>query len=358
VPETILEGWHPARSPAKMLALGALRGSAIVVALCVSCGVRTDLDPFDGQTSAREPPPSRGCLDQGAWRRAADMPVPRNDFAMVATRAGALVAGGRGPDGKPTARTDIYDRDRDEWIRGPDLAGPRYWQAAATLDDGRVLVAGGTSEVPYNGAQPGAATAALIDPEKATISTIPPMPVGRMLHTAERLHNGDVLVLGGASADGSRRSALIFEASSETWKVIETYEALATGGVAVVSLDHGAWVATNGHIYFFDETTLKTTLVHVLDEPNLLGSPRITAREGEFIVAGRRNVGVGDGSAIRWQENPSPKSASSLPGSQHRAKPCSSAAWSAPRSIWTAPKLRWPWRFRPSRAWYGWMTGH
>jgi hypothetical protein len=80
------------------------------------------------------------------------------------------------------------------------------------LNDGRVLVAGGSNSGALGSAQ-------LYDPQTATWSNAASMHVGRAGQAAVRLGSGKVLVAGGVKADGTTytASAEVYDPSDGTW---------------------------------------------------------------------------------------------------------------------------------------------
>ncbi len=87
------------------------------------------------------------------------------------------------------------------------LATPRYDHTATLLEDGQVLVVGGTIDTSISGFVY-ADTAELYDPEADTHQSIP-MLAARTAHGAVRLANGDVLVVGGVSSTGAATQSLL-----------------------------------------------------------------------------------------------------------------------------------------------------
>jgi hypothetical protein len=78
------------------------------------------------------------------WREAAPLPTARVRFSIAALPDGrVLVAGGLSPIGQPLASSLIYEPDHDRWVAGPNLAFPRVQHAAVTLASGDVLFIGG-----------------------------------------------------------------------------------------------------------------------------------------------------------------------------------------------------------------------
>lgn len=85
-----------------------------------------------------------GSLNESRW---GDTATALPDGRILVT-GGVTMNGGTTtprPEYGPYASTEIYDPATGQWSFGPNLAEGRYFQAAAMLHDGRVLVAGGGS---------------------------------------------------------------------------------------------------------------------------------------------------------------------------------------------------------------------
>jgi N-acetylneuraminic acid mutarotase len=98
------------------------------------------------------------------------------------------------------------------WSPVGALSGGRYNHTATLLNDGRVLVAGGSDSTALGSAQ-------LYDPTTATWSNAAPMSVARAGQAAVRLDSGKVLVAGGVLAGGTTYtgSAEVYDSSTNTW---------------------------------------------------------------------------------------------------------------------------------------------
>jgi hypothetical protein len=98
--------------------------------------------------------------DAGRWKPVASMGTPRLQPQVVALQDGrVLVAGGASAaeyqDGAHALQTtEIYDPSTDHWAAGPDLLEPRMRGNAVVLQDGSVLLLGGTASFNTEGETP------------------------------------------------------------------------------------------------------------------------------------------------------------------------------------------------------------
>jgi hypothetical protein len=139
----------------------------------------------------------------GRWATGPRLESPRFDFDAVALPDGrVVVAGNAGHEGARGAFAEIVSRDGTVAAAAPALDA-RIAFSLALLPDGRVWLAGGA---PSQGSSepPGAAVADtwLLDPSKGVWSEGPALREARADHAAVVLEDGRVLVVGGTGANG------------------------------------------------------------------------------------------------------------------------------------------------------------
>ena len=108
------------------------------------------------------------------------------------------------------------------------LTAPRIFHTATLLNDGQVLITGGSDA---------GATAELFDPAIAEFSPVGSMGTTRTLHTATLLNDGQVLIAGGV---GSDTSVELFDPATETFTT--------TGNMTTARSNHTATLLPNGHV--------------------------------------------------------------------------------------------------------------
>jgi hypothetical protein len=98
---------------------------------------------------------------------------------------------------------------------GPPLLTARSGQTATLLSNGKVLVAGGQTNVDLT-----TAAAEQYDPATGAWTMTGPMNAGRAHHTATMLPNGQILVAGGySSGTGALSSAELYDPAAGIWTV-------------------------------------------------------------------------------------------------------------------------------------------
>jgi N-acetylneuraminic acid mutarotase len=146
----------------------------------------------------------------GAWAKVAPMPLDRANHASAVLANGKVVVTGGWmrrmpppPGGYMFFMTlddvRVYDPEHDAWSTGAMLPNAPMWHTATVTVDGRVLVVGGLEShdlVPRLTYET-LAGAGFIAKDGGAWRAAPRMQEMRMQHTATRLLDGGVLVVGG-----------------------------------------------------------------------------------------------------------------------------------------------------------------
>ncbi|HEX2756422.1 MAG TPA: kelch repeat-containing protein [Candidatus Limnocylindrales bacterium] len=162
-----------------------------------------------------------------------------------------LVAGGFDNGDGNLASADLYDPRTDTFRPTGSLASARGLHTATLLSDGRVLIAGGGVGSWVAAGATYLASAELYDPNTGTFSPTGSMTTSREDHTATRLADGRVLIVGGNDA-GSHAvaSAELYDPKTGTFsptgsmamaRGFHTATLLADGRVLIAGGDQAAW---------------------------------------------------------------------------------------------------------------------
>lgn len=125
----------------------------------------------------------------------------------------------------PLSSSELFDPATLEVAPGPNLPDDVYAMTVTELLDGRTLLTGGVTTLPLPiipPAQDATNSVVLYDPSANTFLVMPPMATPRFLHSAARLPDGRVIVVGGsATADLAApiplASSEIFDPATHTW---------------------------------------------------------------------------------------------------------------------------------------------
>lgn len=197
-----------------------------------------------------------------------------NSAAAVRLSDGrVLFVGGRivnNPGDAPTADAEIYDPVSGAFSFTGSMATPRYSHTATLLENGDILVAGGSSSA-ITGAP--LASAELYNPATGAFSPAGNMSTAHANHSATLLMDGKVLIAGGSSQ--------ISDAKDSVTAVAELYDPstntfTATGPLQTPREFHGATRLQNGDVLFAGGD----------DGSNVLNSTELYGSEnGSFTVA-------------------------------------------------------------------------
>lgn len=209
--------------------------------------------------------------DTLGWTATGGLHTPR--FGHTSTMLGSgkvLVVGGnnlRPPNnGQVLDGVEVYDPSTGVWSKETWLPHDCMNHTATRLSDGRVLVLGG-----YSGRQNQAlSNATVYDPDTRKWAPVRPLPEPRMMHTATLLDDGRVLVCGGTNEPFglSQQLGFIYNPPQNTWCQTET---LAT------HIYHSATVLKTGEVLVCGNASLG------FDAPPELFHPDTA----EWIPAGR-----------------------------------------------------------------------
>lgn len=184
----------------------------------------------------------------GAWNATGNLNIGRYDStATLLPNGKVLIAGGAtvGSNGNATVlnTAELYDPATGVWSVTGNLNSPRLFQSATLLPNGKVLVAGGESNLTVSNV---VRSAELYDPASGTWSLTGNLNAARQTHTATLLQNGKVLVSSGFVGNSVVVVAELYNPLIGTWSVTgssgktrETATLLPDGKVLATGSDGG-----------------------------------------------------------------------------------------------------------------------
>jgi hypothetical protein len=140
----------------------------------------------------------------------------------------------------------------DELMQGPVMREPRAAHTATLLADGRVLIAGGFKDNGH-GDELALASAELYDPATDSFAPTGPLSEPRNSHTATRLSDGRVLLVGGWGDARRLGSAEIYAPSGGTFAL--------TPSLATRRANHTATLLRDGRVLIAGGSSARNTLL-------------------------------------------------------------------------------------------------
>jgi N-acetylneuraminic acid mutarotase len=137
------------------------------------------------------------------WKPASEMSVGRYGHTLTTLADGRalVVGGGNGLLGFQST-AEIFDPATGTWSPAGELFTYRFGHTATLLQDGKVIVAGGiTYATQPNPHDESLDLVEMFDPVRGEWYSVGRLQVARRYHTAVRLHDGRVLVVGGVEHD-------------------------------------------------------------------------------------------------------------------------------------------------------------
>ena len=179
------------------------------------------------------------------WTNAASMDVAREGASAVLLHDGTvLVAGGQtsapdDPSPTYTATAEIYHPASDTWTSAGSMNTARFQPTMTVLDDGSVLVAGGTGEGAVS-----LDSAEIYDPKTDSFSGVGSMSAPRAMATATLLPASDkVLLAGGYDGKNELASAELYDPKSKDWSPADDLAHARDSATATVLPNHDVLVA-------------------------------------------------------------------------------------------------------------------
>jgi hypothetical protein len=224
----------------------------------------------------------------GIWTATDNMATPRQMYtATLLPNGTVLVAGGyNSAIAGFLGGAELYDPTTDTWSATGSMIAARYQHTATLLPNGTVLVAGGCCDMSssiWTGQPQAYASAEIYDPATGVWTTTASMAAARRGFTATLLPNGRVLVAGGSS-DGSIcgiASAELYDPTTGTWS--------ATGSMSTGRYGQTATLLPNGHVLVSGgvNCTIGGYLANAMIPPRAHGPLRVAWRSGAPVTQQR-----------------------------------------------------------------------
>jgi len=247
---------------------------------------------------------------QGAWTPTGSMNSARELGAQATLNDGTLLVAG-GTDGTSVlSSAEVYSPSSEAWTPTGTMADAREHFPAVTLPNGQVLVTGGlgSSGSVLTGAE-------LYDPASGTWSSAGSLAVGRYFHTATLLQNGQVLVTGGCTVSGCSTftgASELYDPATNSWSAggslgtarwYHTATLLGSGKVLVVGGSNGS---TLNACELYDPATgawssaPSTIYRRFLHAATLLGDGKVLVTGGNPYRIALAAAEIYDPSANQW----------------------------------------------------------
>jgi hypothetical protein len=201
--------------------------------------------------------------ESGSFREAGTLAQPRVGHTATRLQDGrVLVIGGSGPDGQ-LASAEVWDPTTETFRPAGSLATTRSGHTATQLADGRILVLGGSTSSAAGLTASFVTVAELWDPSTGSFTPAGELVEPRAGHTATLLSDGGVLVVGGyigsgytSGLDDAGRHVVLDApadlvddhlASAEVWDS-SSLSFRATSGMSQARTQHTATLLTDGRV--------------------------------------------------------------------------------------------------------------
>jgi hypothetical protein len=191
-------------------------------------GAAINLDPSSGGESSSAPIATAEIYDPGSgtFSPTGSLASARSFHTATLLQDGkVLIVGGTDATNKSVATAELYDPQTGTFAPTGSMTDVRSFQTATLLQDGKVLIVGGLSSSSGSGSSggvdPASQSAELYDPSSGTFTKVKaPLLAPRSLHTATLLQDGKVLIAGGLDTGGGGimlTSAELYDPATQTF---------------------------------------------------------------------------------------------------------------------------------------------
>lgn len=219
-----------------------------------------------------------------------------------------LIVGGTATQAGVLGSVEIFDPATRAWSAAPTLGVARAFHTATLLGDGRVLVTGGAD------ATDAVTASEIYDPVSNSWAQPRNMNVPRVRQAAARLRNGNVLVAGGWNQTGLLASAEIYDVTTNAWQSVANLpSARASVGAALLPSDKVLVLGQESVLYDAVENTWQPSAFIDQGRPTgvqlgINATTAIVLSNGQVLAAAphlffsTEQQGIYDPVAKRWRQ--------------------------------------------------------
>src|SRR5882724_3894965 len=231
-------------------------------------------------------------IPSGTWQATGNLSAARTGASAALLQNGSVLITGGDPGSGPVASADLFNSDGSVSPLAAPMNNPRSNHISTTLQDGRVLVAGGT--VSGGGATN---SAEIYDPLSGTWTSIAGgMVEARSGAAAALLQDGRVLIAGGESSGVASTTLEIFDPVAGTFSAAGVMSSPRTKHAMAVLADGRVIIigGSNGTAPVATTDILNPVAGSVAAGPSLAtrrsGHSATTLLDGRVLVAGGNNI--------------------------------------------------------------------
>lgn len=248
------------------------------------------------------------------WTPVPDMADARNGHTATLLDDGTvLVVGGAREQRTHLASVERFDPKANAWTAAPPLATPRWLHAAVHLADDTVVVVGGRSNQPQGGKGPGNSLSGVerFEPKTGAWQAAPDMSEERQRAGIAVLADGETVVaVGGQTATASTNYAETWAPGTKAWAPLENHLSMSLSGHTATKLSNGDLLVVGGEppnavdtprVQRWVASTKQWCLAGELAASRKLHTASLLA-DGSVLVVGGTSSGVPEKSVERWAD--------------------------------------------------------